>query len=243
MKRIDSINNPYVKELAKLHQKKYRDETRQFLIEGYHLVEEAHRAKQLKQVLIIDEKDALTDCDNIIVSRPIIERLSSTETPQNILGVCNYFPERDITGNRFLLLDDIQDPGNLGTLVRSCLGFGIDMVILSENSVDLYNDKFVRSTQGTAFGIPIVKRNLRDAIILLKSLQIPVLGTSLLNGIPLKQLAKYDQYALILGNEGNGISQEVLELTDINIRIETSPKLESLNVSVAGSIIMYYLSI
>jgi len=239
MKKIEAVNNKYIKDLIKLHHKKYRDEAKKFIVEGYHLVEEAKISKALCQVLISSESDYIEGVENILVTDQIIEKLSFTKSPQKIIGVCNFFEEKDIVGNKFLLLDDIQDPGNLGTLIRCSLGFNIDLVVISLSSVDIYNDKFLRSTQGAIFNVPIVKKDLLEIIKILKDMNVPVLGTSLSNGTPLKDVPKLDKFALILGNEGNGIRKDILNKTDQNIFVEMNNKLESLNVAVAGGIILY----
>ena len=149
MKKITSLTNEYVKELVKLHDKKYRDDKRKFIIEGYNLISEAKEA--LETVLIVDEKDMVTGIENILVTEEIINKIAFTKTPQKIIGICNYLEDFKLTGERFLLLDQLQDPGNVGTLVRSALGFAIDLVIFSKGSVDIYNDKFIRATQGALF--------------------------------------------------------------------------------------------
>lgn len=243
MKKITSVANEYIKGLAKLHDKKYRDEKREFLIEGYHLIEEAI-GKVLKTVLIVDEKDEVLGVENILVTNDIINKLAFTKTPQNIIGVCNYFDESDIelfSGKKCLLLDNVSDPGNLGTLVRSSLGFNIDTVFLSENSVDIYNDKFIRSTQGAIFKLKLIKKDLKIVINKLKEKGFYIVGTSLKNAEPLESIKTINKYALILGNEANGVSKEILDLTNKNVYIVTNKDLESLNVGVAGGIILYYL--
>lgn len=242
MKIIESINNPYIKGLIKLHEKKYRDEVQKFLIEGYHLVEEAKKTNLLLQVLIINEEDYQEGVENIFVNEAIINKLSFTKSPQKIIGVCRYFDEYPLSGQRFVLLDDLQDPGNLGTIVRSSLGFNVDMVVLGLNSVDIYNDKFVRSTQGGIFNIKIIKRDLLEVINLLKQKGIKIIGTEITKGIELNILPKYQEFALVLGNEGNGISSKVLKATDVNVYIKTNERLESLNVAVAGGIILHHLN-
>ena len=242
MKKIESINNPIIKNLFKLHDKKYRDQERKFLIEGYHLVNEAKRSNLLNEVLICSEEDFISGVENILVSPAILEKIAFTKTPQKIIGICDYFPEKDLIGNKFLLLDDIQDPGNLGALVRSGLGFNIDFVILGLNSVDIYNDKFIRSTQGALFHVNLIKTELCSVIKSLKEKNITIIGTTLENGIPISNIKIPEKYALILGNEGNGINKEILSLTDFNVYIETNTSLESLNVSVAGGILMFYLN-
>ena len=239
MKAITSVNNEHIKELVKLKNKKYRDEKKLFIIEGYHLIEEAK--DMLVEVLITDEKDSVEGINNILVSKEVIEKVASSCTPQNIVGICKYINNEELIGKRFLLLDNIQDPGNLGTLIRSSLGFGIDTIIVSLDTVDIYNEKVIRATQGAIFNINYIKGDLVKYIELLKEKGVYVIGTSLKSSKNLKSVDKCDSYAIILGNEGNGVREELLNQTDFNVRIEMDEKLESLNVAVAGSIIMYNL--
>ncbi|MDD3171139.1 MAG: RNA methyltransferase [Bacilli bacterium] len=239
MKKITSINNEFIKELNKLHEKKERDKRQQFIIEGFHLIQEAKRYLDL--VLIVDEKDEVAGIENILVTKEIITKLSFTKTPQNIIGICHYFDENQLTGERFLILDNVQDPGNLGTLVRSALGFNIDQVIMSIDSVDMYNDKFIRATQGAVFKMRMIKRDLIEAILDLKERNVLIIGTSLKASIDLDSLSSINKYALVLGNEANGVSDDILKLVDTSVKIRTNSLLESLNVGVAGGIILYYL--
>jgi len=239
MKKITSINNEFIKELNKLHEKKERDKRQQFIIEGFHLIQEAKRYLDL--VLIVDEKDEVAGVENILVTKEIITKLSFTKTPQNIIGICHYFDENQLTGERFLILDNVQDPGNLGTLVRSALGFNIDQVIMSIDSVDMYNDKFIRATQGAIFKMRMIKRDLIEAILDLKERNVLIIGTSLKASIDLDSLSSTNKYALVLGNEANGVSDDILKLVDTSVKIRTNSLLESLNVGVAGGIILYYL--
>jgi TrmH family RNA methyltransferase len=232
MKKITSINNEYIKELVRLHEKKHRDRQQRFLVEGYHLLLEAKDL--LEKVLIVDEKDEVIGVENILVTNEIINKVGFTKTPQPIIGVCRYFPKYTLTGERFLLLDRLQDPGNIGTLVRSAVGFDIDMVVLSDDSVDLYNDKFIRATQGALFKTKVIGE--------LKKQKIKIIGTSLEASKDLEEIAGEKKYAIILGNEASGVSKNLLEMTDVNVKIKINPTLESLNVGVAGGIIMHYLA-
>ena len=240
MKKITSLTNEYVKELVKLHDKKYRDDKRKFIIEGYNLISEAKEA--LETVLIVDEKDMVTGIENILVTEEIINKIAFTKTPQKIIGICNYLEDFKLTGERFLLLDQLQDPGNVGTLVRSALGFAIDLVIFSKGSVDIYNDKFIRATQGALFKIKIITGDLPEIILELKKQEVKIIGTSLSSSVSLEAITSEKKYALVLGNEANGVSKELLELTDVNVKIAINPLLESLNVGVAGGIILHYLA-
>lgn len=239
LKKIDSLNNNYIKELSKLKLKKYRDAEKKFLVEGYHLVEEAK--DNLVEVLIVDEKDIVEGVSNILVTKEIIKKLSFSETPQMIIGVCKYLSYNENENfNKVLLLDGLQDPGNIGTLIRSALGFGIDLVVLSNDSVDLYNDKLIRSSQGALFKVKTVQKDIKEMISLLKKHNIKIFGTSLKNGKNLTSYEKMSSYGLILGNEGNGVKKDILSITDENIFIEMNQELESLNVAISGAIIMHY---
>ena len=240
MKKITSVNNEYIKELVRLHEKKHRDEQQRFLVEGYHLLLEAKDL--LEKVLIVDEKDEVIGVENILVTNEIINKVGFTKTPQPIIGVCRYFPKHTLIGERFLLLDCLQDPGNIGTLVRSAVGFDIDMVVLSDDSVDLYNDKFIRATQGALFKTKVIVAQLEKVVGELKKQKIKIIGTSLETSKDLEEIAGEKKYAIILGNEASGVSKNLLEMTDVNVKIKINPALESLNVGVAGGIFMHYLA-
>ena len=238
MEKITSLSNNYIKELMLLKNKKIRDEKKEFLVEGFHLVEEAKNFNKLKCVLITNENDKIDGVRNIFVNDAIISKLSSTVNPQKIIGVCHGGYLERIEGDRFVLLDNLQDPGNLGTIIRSALGFKIDQIIMSPTCCDCYNEKVVRSTQGGIFKVGLVKQDLLSAISELKNMGVTILGTSL-TGEVFDKLPKLNKYAIILGNEANGVSSVVQEASDYNILIKTESALESLNVGVAGSIMMY----
>lgn len=238
MEKITSLSNNYIKELMLLKNKKVRDEKKEFLVEGFHLVEEAKNFNKLKCVLITNENDRIDGVRNILVNDTIISKLSSTVNPQKIIGVCHGGYLERIEGDRFILLDNLQDPGNLGTIIRSALGFKIDQIIMSPTCCDCYNEKVVRSTQGGIFKVGLVKQDLLSAISELKNMGVTILGTSL-TGEVFDKLPKVNKYAIILGNEANGVSSVVQEASDYNILIKTESALESLNVGVAGSIMMY----
>ena len=238
MEKITSLSNNYIKELMLLKNKKIRDEKKEFLVEGFHLVEEAKNFNKLKCVLITNENDRIDGVRNIFVNDAIISKLSSTVNPQKIIGVCHGGYLERIEGDRFILLDNLQDPGNLGTIIRSALGFKIDQIIMSPTCCDCYNEKVVRSTQGGIFKVGLVKQDLLSAISELKNMGVTILGTSL-TGEVFDKLPKLNKYAIILGNEANGVSSVVQEASDYNILIKTESELESLNVGVAGSIMMY----
>lgn len=245
MKEITSVNNNYIKDLIKLKQKKYRDINKLFIVEGYNIIKEAK--DYLNTILISDKKkiseikDDYKNIDIILVTDEIINKLSSTQTPQGIIGICKYKEVSNIKGN-VVMLDGLQDPGNIGTIIRTAIAFGYNNIVLSEDSVDIYNDKVIRATQGAIFKINIIRTNLLKLIEELKKDNYNIIGTSLGDkSIDLDKLQVKAKHILILGNEGNGISKEVLNATDVNVFIPIDRQMESLNVGVAAGIMMYYL--
>ena len=238
MENITSVNNNHIKELCKLKEKKYRDSTNTYLIEGEHLIYEAYKEGILLEVLPLIGEDFSMDSRITFISRDVMKKLSSTDSIPNVIGVCKKKEEKEV-GNKILILEDIQDPGNLGTIIRSSLAFGIDTIVLSPKTVDLYNSKVVRSTQGMMFHINIIVRELIPFIKELKTNNYVIYGTKVDNGVNVKDIDKKDKYALIIGNEGNGMSSNVESLCDKNLYIDMDKRVESLNASVAASILLY----
>lgn len=238
MEVITSISNNKIKNLAKLNQKKYRDEEGKFLVEGFHLVEEAYKSGYLLEVLKTEDCECKFNLPVTNVTYEIIKKLSSTQAPQKIIGVVKKINEKSL-GNRILIIDELQDPGNLGTIIRSSVAFNIDTIILSENSVDLYNDKVIRASEGMLFKINILKKNIKEVIGSLKSNDYKIFGTKVTNGTDLKNVICPEKFAFIVGNEGNGIRKEILDLCDEYLYIPMNEKCESLNVAIATSIILY----
>ena len=238
---IESVDNKKIKELRKLHQKKYRDEEKKFLIEGIHLVTEAYNSGNLLEVLLINTEEMNFNVPITYVTDNVMKSLSNLDTPYNIIGVCSYQKEKEI-GNKVLMLDNVQDPGNLGTIIRSSVAFNIDTVILSNNTVDLYNDKVLRGCQGMNFHINIIRDDLKKHINELKNNGYTIYTTDVNNGKELKSIKTTDKYVIIMGNEGNGVSKEISDLSDEKIYINMNENCESLNVAVATSIILYELS-
>lgn len=235
---ITSTSNNTIKTLIKLKQKKYRDKTGYYLVEGEHLVEEAMKAKQVE--CLISTKDITSDLPIVIVSNEVMSKLSFTKSPQFIMAKCKIKKENKlIDGKRYLILDDLQDPGNIGALIRTALAFSIDQVILSNNCVDLYNDKLLRSMQGANFHINCIYDDLKTVISTLKKNNVKIIGSALENGQDIKQIKISEKMAFIVGNEGNGMNKDILQECDYvgYIPINT---IESLNVAIAGSIMMYH---
>ena len=237
---IESINNEQIKEIRKLKDKKYRDETNLFLVEGDHLVKEAYKAGYLKK-LILTEDIYDFDVEKLLVTDKVIKSISELNNTK-VIGVCSKLSnELDLSKN-VVILDSVQDPGNLGTIIRSCVAFNINNLVLSNETVDLYNSKVIRSTQGMIFNMNIIRDDLENTIKLLKDNNYIIYGTNVVNGIDIKDVKNNEKYAIILGNEGNGISNEINALVDKNIYIKMNQNCESLNVAVSGSIILYELN-
>ncbi len=234
MMRIDTPKNEWIKSLAKLSQKKYRDLSDELLVEGEHLIEEARSAGLLDKVLGVEEGD-------VLISESVAEKLSTTKSGSKIFGVIKRPQHTFKEGTRYLVCDRVQDPGNVGTLIRSAYSFGFDGVILSKDSADEYNDKTIRSSQGAVFHISVIREDLDTFIPYLKEKGISVIATHVDNKKQtLSELNKDRPLAIVLGSEGEGVSDAVLSLSDETLHIETS-NFESLNVSVAGGIITYAL--
>ena len=235
-----SVDNKKIKDIKKLNTKKYRDKTNLFLVEGRHLVLEAYKRGYL-QTLILEENEIFPlDVDTMYVSNNVINYISTLETPQLVMGLCKKIEEKEI-GSKILILDDIQDPGNLGTIIRSAVAFNFDTIVLGDNTVDLYNPKVIRASQGMIFHINIINRNLLEFIPELSNQEYKILGTKVTHGKNIKDIEKTEKFAIIMGNEGNGMSEEVEELCDEFIYIDMNEACESLNVGVATSIILYEL--
>lgn len=241
---ITSLDNDRIKGYIKLKERKYRKKTNTFIVEGLHSVLEAYKTGSIIELILEKDEVLPFDLPCVYVTNEIINKISSLETPSNIMALCKINNENVELGNKILLLDNVQDPGNLGTIIRSAVAFNVDSIVLSPDCVDVYNPKVLRSTQGMIFHIPIVVRDLFETIDTIKKEEIPVYGTRVEFGEDVSSLKEKDKvkYALVMGNEGNGVKRELLEKCDKNLFIDMSEKVESLNVSVAASILMYELN-
>lgn len=231
---ITSVNNKLVKELAKLNESKYRKLTNTFVVEGKHLVTEARNNNLIIDAYSIEEKEGY-----IKVSEEVMKKICNTDTVVTEIAVCKMLEKKELS-NKILILDSIQDPGNLGTLLRTAKAFNFNTVVLGLNTVDLYNPKVIRSSQGAIFKLNIFRENLLEFIPSI-SKEYKVYGTNVRNGIDIKDLEKPNKIAIVLGNEGNGISKDVDSLLNENIYIKLD-NTESLNVAIAGAIIMYEIN-
>lgn len=242
---ITSIQNNQVKQWKKLHTKKERMKRGLFLIEGFHLLQEALESKwEVKEVIVREDVTLTDEMSNIVytlVSKQVFDYLSQTETPQGIIAVMSQAQSIDIEGNQLLLVDRVQDPGNMGTLIRTADAAGFSGVVLGKATVDLYNDKVIRATQGSLFHIPIIHADLLEVIPMLKEQGFSIWGAALEGAIEYTTAPLVEKTALIVGNEGAGIHPDLLQIADTKVKIPIYGKAESLNVSIAAGILMYYL--
>lgn len=229
---ITSLDNPKIKYLASLSKAKERKQEQKFIVEGKHLVDEAKKQNVLIEAYSIEEKEGY-----IQVSPSVMKKITNTNTLVSEIGLCKMLDKKELS-NKLLLLDGVQDPGNMGALMRSAKAFGFDTIVLGNGCVDIYNDKVIRSSQGAIFKLNFINAYLPDFIKSLK--EYSVYGTNVVHGISLENVKKSQKMAIVLGNEGNGISKEVFDVIEKNIYIPMDDT-ESLNVSVAAGIIMYNL--
>ena len=244
---ITSVSNPDIIQTAKLKQKKYRDLTGQFLIEGIKLTSEAiNNHIQIEKIFILPELiNKLPNKNNfeiIEVNKKIIKKLSSQKNPEGIIALVKKDSINfNFRNNKFILLDEISDPGNLGTIIRTADAAGYEAVFCSPNCADLYNEKTIRSTMGSIFHIPVIENiNLIEKIEELKVNKFRIYGTSLDGEILyLNQVKVPEKFALVLGNESHGISSEIQNSCTQLLKLPIFGKSESLNVSIAAGIFMY----
>ncbi len=251
---ITSKENENIKNIKKLKDKKQRDILDEYIIEGLRLVEEAlNENARIKNIIICDElfqlnnisneiKECIEKHNNIYVSEKVFKSISEVNSPQGILAIIDKSNENiniNFDEDIIVVLDDIQDPGNMGTILRTLDSIGLKQVITSQNTVDIYNPKVVRSTMGAIFRINILKKqNLEDTLKELKEKNFKIMITS-----PNTEETIYDvdyiKKVIVIGNEGNGVRQSIIDIADEKVKIPMLGKAESLNASIATGIILY----
>ena len=243
---ITSKANSVVKNAKKLHQKKYRKSA--YLIEGWHLFEEAVQAGvTIEKIFALESyREQLAAFPQTIwVSEEILLDLADTQTPQGIVAVIQKeevgLPE--LHQGKFLFLEDVQDPGNVGTMIRTADAAGFTGVIVSEKSADIYSLKTLRSMQGSHFHLPIYRMPLASFVEEAKKSNLPILATTLSReSKDYRELSSLENFVLVMGNEGQGISSVMAESADQLVHIGMKGRAESLNVAIAAGILMFYFS-
>lgn len=258
MEQILSTKNQRVKDWASLKLKKFRDQSNQFLIEGVRLVEDALESGAPLETLLVQD-DMLTSgrLDRIInqanslqlelieVNQAVIEHVADTKTPQGVVAIGNKL-EHDFAGlvasktNPFyLVLDNVQDPGNLGTMIRSADAVNATGVFVGKGSVDLYNPKVVRSTMGSLFHIPVMEANLEELLPMLNEQNIKVYGTETGGEQDIYSADLTGDVAIVVGSEAHGISEEIRQKITRWVSLPMPGKAESLNAAIASSLFLY----
>lgn len=251
---ITSKDNEIVKHIRKLSEKKYREESREFIIEGIKLLEEAiNENAKIEKVIICDDcnlegtiynelKYEIAKLDCIYVSEKIFKLISDVKTPQGIMAIIKKEDKKEeikYDEDLTLILDNIQDPGNMGTILRTADSLNLKQVIISKGSSDVFSPKVVRSTMGAIFRINIIESDdLVKTVKELKKHKIKIIVTSLDTNDSIYDI-NYSKSAIVIGNEANGVSKEIQDLADNKVKIPMIGKTESLNASVATSVILY----
>ncbi|OBZ16071.1 RNA methyltransferase [Bacillus sp. FJAT-26390] len=256
---ISSLQNEKVKQWASLLDKKYRDRSGQFLIEGVHLVLEALKGNADVTTIVYDtergipaelmaeretnDSAATLGLEWVQASRAVMSKCTGTDTPPPVFAILSKLSADKTALFRkkglVVVLDGVRDPGNAGTIIRSADAVGADAVILGKGCVDLYNPKTVRSTMGSLFHLPIMEADLKVLLPEAKAKGIKLIGTSL--------QAKHTCYGydwtqstwLLMGNESEGLSHPVRELVDESVIIPMVGQAESLNVAMAATVLLY----
>ena len=243
---ITSKANSVVKNAKKLHQKKYRKTS--YLIEGWHLFEEAMQAgAKIEKIFVLAEYAAkLGDYpQTVLVTEEILLDLADSQTPQGIVAVIQKEEERlpDLSQGKYLFLEDVQDPGNVGTMIRTADAAGFSGVLVSTQSADIYSLKTLRSMQGSHFHLPIYRMSVENFLEQAQKSGLPILATTLSkDSKDYRELDRLEDFALVMGNEGQGISPLMTEQADQLVHISMKGRAESLNVAIAAGILMFYLS-
>lgn len=247
---ITSISNNIIKEVLSLHNKKFRDEKGLFIVEGKKQIYEIGHDWQICYFIATKEFENKLQNNNKIhyVSDSVFKKISTTVTPQGVMAIVkkkNFDVDKIINKRNalFVILDCLQDPGNLGTIIRSAVAFGVDGIFVSKNSIDVFSDKVVRSTMGAIFKVPIIiECNILKTIENLKNKNITVYSLDLKAENYISQIKFNQSVAIIIGNEAKGIEKDVIEKSDEKIKIKMTKNIESLNASVACSIALYEIS-
>ena len=253
MQKITSKDNELIKHIKKLKDKKYRDMNNEFVIEGIKLVREAIQEKaKIKQIIICDDcenydipKDLtyeIAKFDCIYVSKQVFNSITEVKNPQGILAVAskeNTENEIDYSQDIIVALDDLQDPGNLGTILRTVDSIGLTQILVSKGTADCFNPKVVRSTMGAIFRVKIIEcENLMETLKQAKKHHFKVMVTSLQTENSIYDV-DYNKKVIVVGNEANGVEQQIQDFADEKVKIPMLGKTESLNASVATGVVLY----
>ena len=254
MQVISSKDNELIKHIKKLKDKKYRDESNEYIIEGIKLIEEAVKEQaKIKKIIVCENttktyeiptsvKIEIAKYECIYVTEKIFNSITQVTNPQGLMAIIEKTPETqeiDFTQDLIVILDDVQDPGNLGTILRTIDSVGLNQVIVSRDSADAFNPKVVRSTMGAIFRVKIIEtENLIETIKVIKKHHFKLVVTSLQTEKSIYDI-DFNKKMIVIGNESNGVSKEIQDMAYEKVKIPMLGKTESLNASVAAGIVMY----
>ena len=254
MQRITSKDNEFIKHVKKLKDKKYRYLNNEYMIEGIKLVKEAIQEKAgIKQIIICEECDnteiipkeltyEIAKYECIYVTKQIFNSITEVKNPQGILAVVskeNAENEIDYSQDIIVALDDLQDPGNLGTILRTVDSIGLTQILVSKGTADCFNPKVVRSTMGAIFRVKIIEcEDLKNTLKEMKNHHFKIMVTSLQTNNSIYDV-DYNKKVIVVGNEANGVEEEIQDMSDEKVKIPMLGKTESLNASVATGVVLY----
>ena len=254
MQTITSKDNELIKHIRKLKDKKYRDESNEYVVEGVKLVEEAVKENaKIKQIIVCEDTTrtyeipthimleiARYEC--ISVSNKIFNIITQVTNPQGIMAIIEKNAQDaqiDYSQDIIVVLDDVQDPGNLGTILRTVDSIGLNQIIVSKGTADAFNSKVVRSTMGAIFRIKIIEvEELAQAIKEMRKHHFKLMVTSLQTENSIYDI-DFNKKIIVIGNEANGVSKEIQDMADEKAKIPMLGRTESLNASVAAGVVMY----
>ena len=254
MQVISSKDNELIKHIKKLKDKKYRDENNEYIVEGVKLIEEAVQEKaRIKKIIVCEDTTRtyeipthvmleIAKYECVYVTDKIFSAITQVTNPQGVMAIIEKNAENqqiDYTQDIIIALDNVQDPGNLGTILRTVDSIGLNQIIVSKDTVDAFNSKVVRSTMGAIFRVKIIEvENLIQTIKEMRKHHFKLLVTSLQTENSIYDI-EFNKKIIVIGNESNGVSKEIQDMADEKAKIPMLGKTESLNASVAAGIVMY----
>ena len=233
IKVITSKDNIRVKFATSLKEKKHREEHQMFLAETFKSLEMAINQNLVVETFSLEYLNIPEEIPQNIVSEEVLKKLSSNVNPEGVVFIAKMMDKEVNNPSKILYLDNINDPGNMGTLIRTALAFSYDLILVSENSVSIYNEKVINSSKGAIFAIPVKKGKLSQY----KGTHQIIVSNLSKTALPLDEVKVKDKFVLVLGNESHGVSREILSIADTEVIIPIK-NIDSLNVSVAGGILM-----
>ena len=254
MQVISSKDNELIKHIKKLKDKKHRDESNEYIIEGVKLIEEAVKENaRIKKIIVCEDTTRtyeipthimyeIAKYECVYVTDKIFASITQVTNPQGIMAIIEKSDtdaQIDYTQDIIVALDDVQDPGNLGTILRTVDSIGLNQIIVSKGTADAFNSKVVRSTMGAIFRVKIIEvENLPQAIKEMRRHHFKLMVTSLQTENSIYDI-QFNKKIIVIGNESNGVSKEIQEMADEKAKIPMLGKTESLNASVAAGVVMY----